>query len=97
MPFRVASMLFASDVESHGGGTLVWAGSHKKILALAQSDPDYYALMSNLNNELDKANIGEYVELTPKRGDILFYHTLCGHSGSMNVRNTPRLAMNAKW
>jgi len=95
--FRLASMLFFSDVEPHGGGTLVWPGSHLKTLALAKSNPEYYELMYTLNNELDKANLGEYVELTPKRGDILFYHYLCGHSGSMNVQNVPRLAMNAKW
>ncbi len=95
--FRLASMLFLSDVEAHGGGTLVWAGSHRKIRALAESDPVHYELMATLNMELDKAELGECIELTPKRGDILFYHCLCAHSGSMNVQNTPRLAMNAKW
>lgn len=97
LPFRLASMLFLSDVEQHGGGTLVWPGSHKKIQALANTDPAHYEYMWVLNLELDKANIGEYVELTPKRGDILFYHCLCGHSGSMNVNDRARLAMNAKW
>lgn len=95
--FRIASMLFLSDVKAHGGGTLVWPGSHLKIRALAESDPERYETMHALNMELDRANIGDYVELTPKRGDILFYHCLCGHSGSMNVQDAPRLAMNAKW
>lgn len=97
IPFRLASMLFLSDVEEHGGGTLVWDGSHKKIFALAETDPAYYEDMYVLNQELEKADIGECVELTPKCGDILFYHCLCAHSGSMNVRDSIRLAMNAKW
>jgi hypothetical protein len=95
--FRLASMLFLSDVEEHGGGTLVWKGSHKKIRALAESDTAHYEYMWVLNQELDKADIGEYTEMTPKRGDILFYYDLCAHSGSMNVRERIRLAMNAKW
>jgi hypothetical protein len=95
--FRIASMLFLSDVPPHGGGTIVWPGSHRKLEALAKSDPDHYELMWTLNQEMEKAGIGEPLELTPKHGDILFYHCLCAHSGSLNVSSRPRLAMNMKW
>lgn len=96
-PFRVASMLFLNDIAQHGGGTIVWPGSHRKIERLAQSDPKYYDLMFTLNSELDKAGLGEPVELTPRAGDILFYHYLCAHAGSKNVTDQPRLGMNYKW
>ncbi len=95
--FRVATMTFLSDVEPRGGGTIVWPGSHKKIEALALSDPQRFEMMHVLNTNLDLAGIGEPLELTPRRGDVLMYHTLCAHSGSQNVTEHPRLAMNAKW
>ncbi len=95
--FRIATMTFLSDVAPHGGGTVVWPGSHRKLQALAESDPERYELMWALNQELDRAGLGEPVELTPRRGDVLFYHYLCAHAGSMNTTDRPRLAMNAKW
>ena len=95
--FRLASMLFLHDVPVHGGGTVVWPGSHRKLEALAQSDPAHYELMWTLNQELPRANLGDPIELTPKRGAILFYHYLCAHAGSKNISSRPRLAMNLKW
>lgn len=95
--FRVASMLFLHDVQPHGGGTVVWPGSHRKIAALARSNPEHYRPMWVLGSDLAKADIGEPVEIVPKRGDILFYHVFCAHSGSRNTSNYPRLAMNMKW
>jgi hypothetical protein len=95
--FRIATMLYLNDVGVHGGGTVVWPGSHKKIEALAKSDPVKYALMYDLNRDLDLAGIGEPLELTPQRGDVLFYHYLLAHAGSSNVSDRPRFAMNRKW
>ena len=96
-PFRLASMLYLSDIAPGGGGTVVWPGSHKQIETLALSDPDRYKLMSVLNLELNKAGLSEPIELTPKAGDILFYHYLCAHAGSKNTSERPRLALNKKW
>lgn len=95
--FRIATMLYLNDVPVHGGGTVVWPGSHRKIEALAKSDPVKYALMYDLNRDLALAGIGEPLELTPKRGDVLFYHYLLAHAGSGNVSDRPRFAMNRKW
>ncbi len=96
-PFRIASMTFLNDVSPHGGGTIIWPGSHKKLEALSRSDPDYYSLVWVLNEDLKKIDIGDFVELAPKAGDVLFYHPLCVHSGSTNSSSKPRLAMNMKW
>ena len=96
-PFRLASMLYLSDIAQRGGGTVVWPGSHKQIETLALSDPSRYELMSVLNLELGKAGLSAPVELTPMAGDILFYHYLCAHAGSKNTSQSPRLALNKKW
>ena len=95
--FRVAAMTFLSDVSVHGGGTVVWPGSAAKLEAMAKRDPDRYETMWALNQELRSAGLGEPLELTPRRGDVLFYHYLCAHSGSMNTSDRVRLAMNMKW
>ncbi|GAB4458135.1 MAG: hypothetical protein OHK0029_18950 [Armatimonadaceae bacterium] len=96
-PYRLASMLYLSDIEPHGGGTVVWPQSHKQIEALAESDREHYALMYTLGSELDKAGLGEPVELTAQAGDILFYHYLTAHAGSKNTTTRPRLGFNHKW
>lgn len=95
--FRIATMTFLHDVPPHGGGTVVWPGSHRRIEALARSDPERYEYMWPLNQDLDRAGLGDPLELTPRAGDVLFYHYLCAHAGSMNTGDRPRFAMNAKW
>ena len=95
--FRIATMTYLNDVERHGGGTVVWPGSHRKLEALARSDMARYEYMWPLNTDIQKVELSGPVELTPKRGDVLFYHYLCAHAGSMNVSNRPRFAFNMKW
>ena len=95
--FKVAAMTYLSDVEKGGGGTVVWPGSHRALHALACSDPRKYESMWALNQDLELAGLRHPLELTPRHGDVLFYHYLCAHAGSRNVTHRPRLAMNAKW
>jgi hypothetical protein len=95
--FRIAAMTFLHDVAPHGGGTIVWPGSHRRIEALARSDPERYELMWSVNQALRDLDLGAPLEVTPRRGDVLFYHYLCAHAGSLNVSDRPRFAMNQKW
>lgn len=96
-PMRLASLIYLSDVSPKSGGTVVWPGSHRKILALAKSDPERFALMATLNQAIGTLDIGEPVEVLSRAGDILFYDYLCAHSGSVNVGRTPRFAIAHKW
>ncbi|MBD06874.1 MAG: hypothetical protein CME24_21310 [Gemmatimonadetes bacterium] len=96
-PFRVATMTFLDDVEYHCGGTAVWPGSHQAIERLARSDEERYGFMWTLNQDLHRAEVGDPVILTPRRGDVLFYDALCAHGGSANTGSRPRLALNHKW
>lgn len=95
--FRLAGMTYLSDVPPHGAGTVVWPGSHRTLETLARSDPDRYQMMWALNQDLERADLGEPIELTPRRGDVLFYHYLCAHAGSKNTSDRARLALNMKW
>ena len=56
--FRIAAMTFLSDVAPHGGGTVVWPGSHRQLEALARSDPSRYELMWTLNQSLREIDLG---------------------------------------
>ena len=49
-----------------------------------------------LNQVISSGEI-QLVEIYPERGRVLFYDTLCAHSGSANVQTTPRLAFAQKW
>jgi hypothetical protein len=92
-PYRITSLLYLSDVDPKGGGTCAWPGSHVKICELAESDPIKYEHLYNLNKYIPSLDLGDPVELTPKRGDILFFQHLFGHNGTPNVLPRPRFMM----
>ena len=92
-PYRIASLLFLNDVEQRGGGTAIWPGSHRKIWALAESDREKYEHLFYLNKDIRTLDLGDPIELTPKRGDVLFFTYMFGHNGTSNVGSRPRWMM----
>ena len=92
-PYRITRLLYLSDIEPHGGGTCAWPGSHRKIRALAVSDPVKYEHLYDLNKDIPSLDLGAGIELAPKRGDILFFQHLFGHNGSANTAAKPRFMM----
>ncbi|MCX6365390.1 MAG: phytanoyl-CoA dioxygenase family protein [Armatimonadetes bacterium] len=96
-PMRLASLLYLTDCKREGAPTVVWPGSHKKIEAFAKSDPERFKRMFTLNNALGELDLGEGIQVEGRRGDVLFYHYLCAHSGSRNTRDYPRFAIAHKW
>jgi hypothetical protein len=95
--FRIGALIYLNDIAPHGGGTVAWPDSRRKLEALAKQNPERYEYRSALTAEIPKLDLGDPIELTPKRGDVLFLHHLCVHSGSMNVSKRPRFALNMKW
>jgi ectoine hydroxylase-related dioxygenase (phytanoyl-CoA dioxygenase family) len=96
-PFRIACMIYLTDVQQHGGSTVVWPGSHRRLEALAMTDPQRYKYLATLYRDISKLDLGCPKEIVANAGDALFYHYLCAHSGSNNTRTQPRLALNHKW
>ena len=92
-PYQIAFIIYLSDVESRGGGTIGWPGSQRSVREKAQSDPVRYEYLYDLNKEVPTLDLGEPVELLPKRGDILFFQNLWVHGATFNVRPQPRLAI----
>ena len=91
-PLRMVVLSFLSDIESKGGGTMVWPKSHQRIRALAESNIQKYEYLLDLHNEVHSLDLGQPIELMPKRGDVLFFQHLFAHAGTANICQTPRLA-----
>ena len=85
-------LTFLSDTADKGGGTMVWPKSHHKIRALAESDKEKYHYLIDLHNDLNTLNLGDAVELQPKRGDVLFFQHMFAHAGTANTSSVPRFA-----
>ncbi|NKB71753.1 MAG: hypothetical protein GKR89_32155 [Candidatus Latescibacteria bacterium] len=92
-PYRIAFIFYLSNVEPEGGGTIGWPGSHKKVRQKAQSNPEAYQYLFDLNKEIPGLDLGEPVELLPRRGDILFFQHLWAHGATLNTHSQPRLAL----
>ena len=91
--FRVSSLTYLDSGVAHGGGTTVWPGSHRTLGEAAVRDPDRYRMLPDLKNPQQKFDLGKPVELKPSRGDVLFFHYLLVHAGSLNTNNRPRFAL----
>lgn len=92
-PYRIASLVFLSDIEPMGGGTAVWPGSHHKIRELAESDPARYEYLFEFNKDIPSLDLGDPIIVEPRRGDVLFFQHLFGHNGTANVAGRPRFMM----
>jgi hypothetical protein len=96
-PYRIGALTYLTDVQRHGGGTIVWPGSHVKLAALVRSDPRKYKYLAAVSTDLGRVDLGTPMELTPCRGEVLFHHPLLVHASSDNVGKAPRLAISHKW
>ena len=90
--FRVSSLAYLDSGVAQGGGTAVWPGSHRRLSEAAVQDPDRYRMLSDFKHPLQRFGLGEPIELRPSRGDVLFFHYLLIHCGSLNTSNKPRFA-----
>ncbi|MEM7245600.1 MAG: phytanoyl-CoA dioxygenase family protein [Acidobacteriota bacterium] len=96
-PFRIAAMTYLTPVRSQGGATVVWPKSHRRVAALARSDPGRFELLSDLNEALASLDLEDPIEIEADPGDVLFLDAYCVHAGSDNLGERPRLAINRKW
>jgi phytanoyl-CoA dioxygenase PhyH len=96
-PFRIGCLIYLTDVLSHSGATIVWPQSHRQLAALAATNAEKYEFLSALNESITEVPLNNPVEITAGAGDVLFYNRLCAHSGSKNIGQNCRLAVNHKW
>ena len=92
-PYRIATLVYLSNIEPGGGGTAVWPGSHRKIRELAESDPVRYEYLFDFNKDIPSLDLGDPLIVEPRRGDVLFFQHLFGHNGTANTLRRPRFMM----
>ena len=77
-----ATVLLDGFVKSLNGSCCrrVWPESARKIRELADSDRVKYAKLWQLVKDVPALDLGEPIQLVPKRGDVLFWSHLLGHN-----------------
>jgi ectoine hydroxylase-related dioxygenase (phytanoyl-CoA dioxygenase family) len=98
----VNTLIYLTDVESHGGAFMYWPGSHLAAWDFFQRHPlDYLSQGDRPQDdtfaELASTMEGEPVEFLGEAGDLLLWHSLLLHSASINHRETTRLALFGRW
>ena len=96
--FRIGALIYLNDIAPHGGGTYVWPRSHHELERVVRKNPGPLRISQRPERETFPISTSVTLLAYPiQRGDVLFLHNLCIHSGSKNVSNQPRFALNMKW
>ena len=66
------TLIYLSDVEPQGRGTMVWPGSNRKFRNVAQEQPGQYSHMDDLRPLVADLAQETPIETTPQRGDVVF-------------------------
>lgn len=91
--FRVSSLTYLDSGVAQGGGTVVWPGSHRSLGDAATKDPVRYRTLPDFERPTQEFDLGDPIEIRPSRGDVLFFHFLLVHAGSLNTGHKPRFAL----
>lgn len=91
----MVSIFMFCDVERGDGGTVIFAGSHRRVARIiAEAEPggiDQAALTRRL--PLPRSTT-EVVEITGRAGDVLFLHPFIVHASGANTGSRVRFACN---
>ena len=101
-PFMFGATMYLYDVEPRGGSFFYWPDSHHTAHRYFRDHPDdvdgAFLEQDGFNWHIFCDNPGtgsrEYVA---KAGDVVLWHAYLTHSGSMNSRSSPRIALFARW
>ena len=84
----LAVMAYLSDVEPHGGATVVYPGSHRKVFEA------WLATDCSGAPRPPKIDYGQPLPVAAKAGDAVFMHYLLVHAGSANRTSRIRFGIN---
>ena len=93
--FRVTSLTYLTEVKSHGGATVIWPEGAQRIREFRKKNPEFSNHVRDVGAHFPKMDLGEPMEVVAKQGDVLFFHHLLPHCGTMNVGSAPRFAIRS--
>ncbi len=91
--FRATSLTYLTDADSHGGTTVIWPEGPQRIRAFRKENPQFSNHVRDIRARFPEMDLGEPMEVVAKQGDVLFFHHLLPHSGTINVTDAPRFAI----
>ena len=91
--FRATSLAYLTDANSHGGTTFIWPEGPQRIRAFRKKNPEFSNHVHDVRAHFPELDLGEPMEVVAKQGDVLFFHHLLPHSGTINVSSSPRFAI----
>ena len=102
LPLMLGATAYLYELEPRGGAFTYWPDSHHKAHRYSLEHP-LHLDGSFLNAEgltwdvfCDNPTTGG-TEITAKAGDLLLLHAFLFHNGSLNVKPSPRIALNARF
>ena len=91
--FRVTSLTYLTDANAHSGTTIVWPEGPQRIREFRKNNPRFSNHIHDMKAQFREMDLGDPIEVITKQGDVLFFHHLLPHNGTMNVSSTPRFAI----
>lgn len=91
--FRATSLTYLTDANSHEGTTVIWPEGPQRIRAFRKKNPEFSSHIREIRALFPQMDLGEPMEVVAKQGDVLFFHHLLPHSGTINVGTAPRFAI----
>lgn len=91
--FRATSLTYLTASNSQQGTTLIWPEGVERIRAFRKKHPDFSNHVRDMRAHFPKLDLGEPMEVVAKQGDVLFFHHLLPHTGTINVGTSPRFAI----
>lgn len=98
-PFMLAATAYAYDVEPMGGGFTYWPQSHHTTHKRFLANPEMIDGKWAREPDFDWGGPNEFTQLAPLppreftagAGDVILWHSFLVHTGSLNIRNSPRI------
>ena len=91
--FRVTSLTYLTDANAHSGTTIIWPEGPQRIREFRKNNPGFSNHIRDVGALFPEMDLGEPMEVVAKPGDVLFFHHLLPHAGTMNVSSAPRFAI----
>jgi len=102
LPFMIGATTYLYDVEPSGGAFIFWPGSHhtahRYFLENSTHVDGSFLRTKNFSWNLfcDNPETGGK-EFVAHAGDVVLWHSYLTHDGSMNINDSPRIALFARW